>query len=108
MENDLRRLVIVAVWRAPPLAEALTRPRHHDGHDPGSAARPHLSAFAAASFDVVGVCAYGFFVPDLERAGIRKINPCRTTPTAIRKESAPCSTRIATSRYRLLSRRILA
>ena len=56
MENDLRRLVIVAVLRAPPLAEALTRPRHHDGHDPGAAARPHLSAFAAAGFDVVGVC----------------------------------------------------
>ena len=43
MENDLRRLVIVAVWRAPPLAEALTRPPHHDGHDPGTAALGPIS-----------------------------------------------------------------
>ena len=71
MGNDLRRLVIVAVLRAPPLAEAPTRPRHHVPHDPGAAARPRLSAFAAAGFDVVGVRAYGFFVPDLERVGTR-------------------------------------
>ena len=29
----------VAVWRAPPLEGAPARPRHHDGHEPGPAAR---------------------------------------------------------------------